>query len=404
MLATTAMARYALLSLYSLWLNVHRKISLQDPPLSSPPEPPPLPANCPAEVLPLYRSHLDEWLSRNTMPLLVIFLAVLLEIGARELMPRIPPPPAPVPNPIAVSTDEILTKKLYALNPLVLAVVAIQFSGLICFLVCAVAWLFSPDARQRMRDFLHRYTVRALPALRAPDLFAAMLVLSSAMAVWTLVALNIDRTFVNHVGPYRAVALFINDLASLTAVAAAIYLSRWRAAGPHGSNGLWPFWRVSHDSKERRVFNDILLGLLCYPAMMWIVALCSVLSSAVMKTMGLKPDEHILMGEFGQYQSPWVLVVIFLTGTLGAAVFEELLFRGILYNVMRRYFGAFVGGFIAAFVFAALHGIWANLLGLFVLALILTWLYDRTGRLVASMTLHFVNNFVALTMALFGLS
>ena len=43
-----------------------------------------------------------------------------------------------------------------------------------------------------------------------------------------------------------------------------------------------------------------------------------------------------------------------------------------------------------------LHRTWTEGPALFFLALVLIWLYERTGRLVASMTLHAVNNGVAL--------
>jgi membrane protease YdiL (CAAX protease family) len=81
---------------------------------------------------------------------------------------------------------------------------------------------------------------------------------------------------------------------------------------------------------------------------------------------------------------------------LSAPFFEELIFRGVLYNVLRRYLGGLAGAIVAAFIFSISHGIGSQILGLWVLGLMMTWLYERTGRLVASMTFHCINNAMAM--------
>jgi len=70
-----------------------------------------------------------------------------------------------------------------------------------------------------------------------------------------------------------------------------------------------------------------------------------------------------------------------------APLFEELVFRGWFYQGLRRHLKPVWATFICAGVFGVIHGAYAAL-PLFVLALVLCYLYERTGRLVAPIVLH----------------
>jgi CAAX protease family protein len=84
---------------------------------------------------------------------------------------------------------------------------------------------------------------------------------------------------------------------------------------------------------------------------------------------------------------------------LVAPIGEELLFRGILYPAVKRKFGKHIALWGTAILFGAIHVNLASFLSLVLLALVLLWLYEHTGNLLAPIAVHCVfnaANFVAL--------
>ncbi len=77
---------------------------------------------------------------------------------------------------------------------------------------------------------------------------------------------------------------------------------------------------------------------------------------------------------------------------------EEIFFRGILYSTIKSFLGPWVSALIVAVIFALVHQTWSNLLPLFLMSLLLTWLYERNGRLLAPIAYHAVNNAVTFSM------
>lgn len=89
---------------------------------------------------------------------------------------------------------------------------------------------------------------------------------------------------------------------------------------------------------------------------------------------------------------PLVVGMMALAAVVVAPVCEEVMFRGYLYPVAKRFGGAWVGAFASALVFAVAHGGLATLLPLFLFGLLLVWVYEWTGSLWAPVALHFCFN------------
>ncbi|MCY3020507.1 MAG: type II CAAX endopeptidase family protein [Planctomycetota bacterium] len=366
------------------------------------PEPPPQPGE-PAppveiavEVLPAPEAllqRLGRWLAVNRPALLIacaaLWLAVLNEFAHALLNPTPRRGGLPMPR---LTDPELHGWALVLMASLVLA-------GGCAVLGAVAAWFIVPDSRPWLKGIFRPLAVRPLPALRVMDFVAALMVWLCAVRVIGLSLLGVVRM---QSGEALALGFILNDTGLLFALVACVYLARRRAAGLHGSNGIWPFWELAPAKPPRSLWRDVAFGLAAYPLSLGAVALATAVNRLFMEVLHWKPDHHMLLDELSKPQQLWVFVVFLVMGTLGAAVFEELFFRGILYNVSRRYLSARVATFSAALIFAAVHMVWSNLLGLVVLALILTWLYDRTGRLVSSMTLHAVNNLVSILLALYS--
>jgi membrane protease YdiL (CAAX protease family) len=79
---------------------------------------------------------------------------------------------------------------------------------------------------------------------------------------------------------------------------------------------------------------------------------------------------------------------VILMAVVVAPVAEEVIFRGYFYGVIRRYGGRIPAILVSSLLFAAIHVHLPSAPGLFLLAVILCLLYERTGSLWGNITMH----------------
>ncbi|MFD0893150.1 CPBP family intramembrane metalloprotease [Luteolibacter ambystomatis] len=91
-------------------------------------------------------------------------------------------------------------------------------------------------------------------------------------------------------------------------------------------------------------------------------------------------------------KDPVILGLMALIAVVVAPLCEEIIFRGYLYPVAKRFAGAWPAAIFSALVFGAAHGNLTALLPLFLLALLLVWLYEKTGSLWSTIAVHFCFN------------
>jgi len=353
----------------------------------------PTPEQIPAPMQPPAPRGLEEWVAKNIAPLKVIFFALLMETVNSALVglhtaPSAPPPPPPSFPSAAPETWQLFSNPFF-------------WAGLMAWACALVICLFSSRAKkEELRDLLFRCPWRPTPELGGLDLVAA---LASYIAIAGFLGILADLHPLADESAQVAILLLLNGAALAVAIMAAVLLSRLRRGSKSGSAGLWPFWK-QEVSGAQSIWHDIGVGLMSYPLTIWLVAVAIVFNQELLDYFGKKGEENPLIGQVLGHPRLWVLVIYFLMATVGAAIFEELIFRGMIYNVLRRRLGVKPAACAAALLFALahLHGQQnaGNLLGLFVLALVLTWLYEHTGRLVASMTFHAFNNLLALVVVL----
>lgn len=93
-----------------------------------------------------------------------------------------------------------------------------------------------------------------------------------------------------------------------------------------------------------------------------------------------------------------VLVVV-----VGAAVSEELFFRGVLFASLRNATGLWTAGVLSSALWGSLHLASGNLgvaLVLTLFGVVLAWLYEKTGSLWTPIFAHAINNALAVTLLL----
>ena len=94
----------------------------------------------------------------------------------------------------------------------------------------------------------------------------------------------------------------------------------------------------------------------------------------------------------------WYLLNVVVIALL-PAICEELIFRGIIFNGLRRNLKDGWAVVLSALLFALMHGSLEQFVYPFILGMILNVVVLRTGNLLSSIIVHFMNNFLVITIA-----
>lgn len=86
-----------------------------------------------------------------------------------------------------------------------------------------------------------------------------------------------------------------------------------------------------------------------------------------------------------------LLLLLFLVAVM-APIAEEFFFRGMLYPVMRRQWGATVAILLNGLLFALVHFIPLLIPALFFIGIVLTWLRERSGSVLPGILVHALQN------------
>lgn len=94
-------------------------------------------------------------------------------------------------------------------------------------------------------------------------------------------------------------------------------------------------------------------------------------------------------------------ITVSVLAVIMAPMLEELIFRGYLYGVIRKYGGRVSAILVTSLIFAAIHVHLPAMLALFVLAVVLCLAYERTGSLWVPIFMHASFNSVSVYVAVF---
>ncbi|HDL19481.1 MAG TPA: CPBP family intramembrane metalloprotease [Bacteroidetes bacterium] len=112
----------------------------------------------------------------------------------------------------------------------------------------------------------------------------------------------------------------------------------------------------------------------------------------------LPMPDTITEGMLAVFRTPNLVdfVLIVFIGTIGAGVCEEMLFRGFLQKILEKKFHIYGAILIPALLFGILHfNVWA-ILQISILGIVLGLLAWRTNSIYPAISVHFLNNFIAM--------
>ncbi len=139
-------------------------------------------------------------------------------------------------------------------------------------------------------------------------------------------------------------------------------------------------------------------GLAVYLSVIPVMMLAAMVAGFFQETVA--PDQEIFHLLLRITSLPVSLLSLLVVGLIGPFL-EEILFRGFLFPTLRNHFGYKRSLIYSSVVFAGLHQSVTAFLPILVLSLALGYLYEKTGSLWPSITLHATNNMVATLMIIF---
>jgi len=74
------------------------------------------------------------------------------------------------------------------------------------------------------------------------------------------------------------------------------------------------------------------------------------------------------------------------------AVAEEILFKGVIFSILKKFYPTVAAAIIASILFSACHLSFIRFIPLFLLSCYTFWIYLKSGNIILPMLLHFVNN------------
>jgi membrane protease YdiL (CAAX protease family) len=122
------------------------------------------------------------------------------------------------------------------------------------------------------------------------------------------------------------------------------------------------------------------------------------LSLHAMTKFGWQPETETAVTVLTSAKAWWLRAYLGVFTVAIAPVAEEFIFRGMLYPLVKQCGWPRLAWFGVSFLFALIHWDAAAFAALFLLALVLTWLYEKTDSLLAPITAHALFNAVNLIL------
>jgi len=128
--------------------------------------------------------------------------------------------------------------------------------------------------------------------------------------------------------------------------------------------------------------------------MLWGILLAVAMSVVVEPLTEAMPSRYYEMVLKTVGTGTWAI----LTTVVAAPILEEILFRGIVQDVITRRWGGLTGIFFGALIFGLIHIIPQQMVAAFAVGLVLGYVYMRTRSLLAVVIIHAINNILSYLM------
>ncbi len=151
-------------------------------------------------------------------------------------------------------------------------------------------------------------------------------------------------------------------------------------------------WRDAFGLRNAHLFRSLALALLVLAIALPVVLGLQQVSVLVLSKLGWLAKDQRAVDLLVNADSWWMRGYLAFFAVVLAPVAEEFIFRGVLFPFVKQLGWPKLAWIGVSLVFAFIHLNAPTFVPLFVLALALTWLYEKTGCLLASITVHCLFN------------
>jgi len=144
-------------------------------------------------------------------------------------------------------------------------------------------------------------------------------------------------------------------------------------------------------SIKKKEFN---LVLFIYTAAMPIVFISLVLSIFFFEFLGVEHISSPIEKITSLIDTRFALFLFGAQAVLLAPLAEELFFRGILYNLLRKKYSFFFSAISISIFFSLIHRTPLGILALFVISFAICYVYEKTQKISAAFLLHLIHNLI----------
>lgn len=145
----------------------------------------------------------------------------------------------------------------------------------------------------------------------------------------------------------------------------------------------------------------VLIMIACLPAVDALQELTKMLpwsKASLAKFDKAEADYYKQVAVIARMNNVWDYILSLIVIALAPAIVEEVLFRGVIQNLLSRWFKKPVLAIvITSVLFSAVHLSYLGFLSRFALGFVLGWMFYRTGNIWINIIAHFFNNAAAIT-------
>ncbi len=285
-----------------------------------------------------------------------------------------------------VSIEEIKEKylKVFLVGLLELAIFIVMIGGIV------LASKFLADKSWRKKDDYNRDIRWGLPEVfymfLAYIFFVTLLGLFFALMKSQSILSEDDMTIVD---------MFITPVIYLIILIIGIYLIARKDGHPLDEVGL----------KSSSYARLIKIGMIAFVAYFPIRRIIENISIIFFGLFNLPIKGHEVAKIYPEQTSIFIRMGIILAVTISAPLFEEIFFRGFLYQSLKKAKGVVFAMLLSAGIFAAFHLQLSVFLAIQILflGLLMAYLMEKTGSLVPGIVVHFLTNFISALALILGI-
>ncbi len=148
----------------------------------------------------------------------------------------------------------------------------------------------------------------------------------------------------------------------------------------------------------KNFFKNVFYGIAGYLAIIPILFITMMITAVIITIFKYRPPVQPIVDILLKEQKIPLLIYSSLFAAIAGPIMEEIFFRGFMYNAIKKHIGVFWGIIITSSVFSFLHAHVVGFMPIMILGILLAYLYEKTGSLVPSITVHITHNLASLFM------